>query len=122
LADHPDAHVNGRLTLGENIADLGGLNVAYDALQTALANDPKEAAGKIDGYTQDQRFFMSWARIWRGSTREKAQLVSLNTNPHSPGRFRADGPPSDMPTFAKAFGCRDGDSMVRSGNARVSIW
>ncbi len=122
LADQPDKHVNGQLTLGENIADLGGLNVAYDALQTALKNNPKEAAEKIDGYTQDQRFFMSWARVWRGSMREKAQLVSLNTNPHSPGKFRADGPPSDMPEFAKAFSCKDGDPMVRSGTARVAIW
>ncbi len=122
LADHPEAHVNGELTMGENIADLGGLNVAYDALQTALKNDPKEAAEKIDGYTQDQRFFMAWARVWRGSTREAAELVRLNTDPHSPGKFRADGPPSDMPAFAKAFGCKDGDPMVRSGDARVSIW
>ena len=122
LADQPDKHVNGQLTLGENIADLGGLNVAYDALQAVLKANPKEAAEKIDGYTQDQRFFMSWARVWRGSTREKAQLVSLNTNPHSPGKFRADGPPSDMPEFAKAFSCKDGDPMVRSGDARVAIW
>ncbi|MGH7690482.1 MAG: M13-type metalloendopeptidase, partial [Gemmatimonadaceae bacterium] len=122
LADQPDKHVNGELTLGENIADLGGLNVAYDALQTALKSNPTEAAEKIDGYTQDQRFFMSWARIWRGSMREKAQLVSLNTNPHSPGKFRADGPPSDMPAFAQAFSCKDGAPMVRSGDARVTIW
>ncbi|HEU4990775.1 MAG TPA: M13 family metallopeptidase [Gemmatimonadaceae bacterium] len=122
LADQPDKHVNGQLTLGENIADLGGLNVAYDALQAALKKNPTEAAQKIDGYTQDQRYFMSWARIWRGSMREKAQLVSLNTNPHSPGQFRADGPPSDMPQFAAAFSCKDGDPMVRSGDARVSIW
>ncbi len=122
LADQPDKHVNGQLTLGENIADLGGLNVGYDALQAALKANPKEAAEKIDGYTQDQRFFMSWARVWRGSMREKAQLVSLNTNPHSPGKFRADGPPSDMPEFAKAFSCKDGDPMVRSGDARVAIW
>ncbi len=122
LPDHPDIHVNGELTLGENIADLGGVNVAYDALQTALKNDPKEASEKIDGYTEDQRFFMSWARIWRGSMREKAELVSLNTNPHSPGKFRADGPPSDVPAFAKAFSCKDGDPMVRSGSARVTIW
>ncbi len=122
LADHPQDHVNGRLTLGENIADLGGLNVAYDALQTALEADPKEAAEKIDGYTEDQRFFMNWARVWRGSIREKAQLVALNTDPHSPAKFRADGPPSDMPAFAKAFSCKAGDPMVRSGAKRVSIW
>ncbi len=122
LADHPDAHVNGQLTLGENIADLGGLNVAYDALQTALKNNPKEASEKIDGYTEDQRFFMNWARVWRGSIREKAQLVRLNTDPHSPAKFRAIGAPSDMPAFAKAFSCKPGDPMVRSGDKQVSIW
>ncbi len=122
LSDHPDKHVNGRLTLGENIADLGGLNVAYDALQTALRHDPREARAKIDGYTENQRFFMNWARVWRGSIREKAQLVSLNTDPHSPAQFRADGPPSDMPTFRAAFACRAGETMVRSGAKRVSIW
>ena len=122
LPDHPDKHVNGRLTLGENIADLGGLNVAYDALQTALRHDPREAAAKIDGYTEDQRFFMNWARVWRGEIREPAQLVSLNTDPHSPAQFRADGPPSDMPAFAAAFACTAGEPMVRSGAQRVSIW
>jgi putative endopeptidase len=122
LPDHPDKHVNGRLTLGENIADLGGLNVAYDALQTALRDNPREASEKIDGYTQDQRFFMNWARVWRGSIRERAQLVRLNTDPHSPAQFRADGAPSNMPAFTAAFACRPGDSMVRSGERRVSIW
>ncbi|MEJ2185292.1 MAG: M13 family metallopeptidase [Gemmatimonadota bacterium] len=122
LADQPDKHVNGKLTLGENIADLAGLNVAYDALQTALKNNPKEANEKIDGYTQDQRFFMNWARVWRGTMREKEQLVRLNADPHSPPQFRAIGAPSDMPAFAQAFGCKAGDPMVRSGDQRVSIW
>jgi putative endopeptidase len=122
LPDHPDKHVNGRLTLGENIADLGGLNVAYDALQAALRSNPREASERIDGYSQDQRFFLNWARVWRGSIREKAQLVRLNTDPHSPAQFRADGAPSDMPAFAAAFACRAGQPMVRSGAQRVSIW
>ncbi|HSR64692.1 MAG TPA: M13 family metallopeptidase [Xanthomonadaceae bacterium] len=122
LKDHPDQHVNGKLTLGENIADLGGLNVAYDALQAALAADPREARSKIDGFTQDQRFFLSWARVWRGNIRDKAQLVLLNTDPHSPSQFRAVGAPSNMPAFAQAFQCKAGDAMVRDGNQRVSIW
>ncbi len=122
LPDHPESHVNGRLTLGENIGDLGGLNAAYDALQTALRNNRKEASERIDGYTEDQRFFMNWARVWRGEIRERAQLVLLNTDPHSPARFRADGAPSDMPAFAAAFACKAGDAMVRSGDQRVSIW
>ncbi len=122
LPDHPDKHVNGRLTLGENIGDLGGLNAAYDALQMALAKNPKEAAEKIDGYTQDQRFFLNWARVWRGSTREQRQLVLLNADPHSPTQFRAIGAPSNMPAFAQAFSCKAGDAMVRGGDKQVKIW
>ncbi len=122
LANHPDKHVNGQLTLGENIADLGGLNIAYDALQTALKDKPKEADGKIDGYTQDQRFFLNWARVWRGDIREKQQLVYLNADPHSPIKFRAVGAPSNMPAFATAFQCKAGDGMVRPDDKRVVIW
>ncbi|HET8900243.1 MAG TPA: M13 family metallopeptidase, partial [Rhodanobacteraceae bacterium] len=122
LANHPDKHVNGKLTLGENIADLGGLSTAYDALQTVLNKNPAEAAEKIDGYTQDQRFFMSWARVWRGDVREQRQLVLLNTDPHAPAKFRAIGAPSDMDAFAKAFNCKAGDPMVRSGDKQVKIW
>ncbi|HEY0180162.1 MAG TPA: M13 family metallopeptidase [Dokdonella sp.] len=119
LADHPNDHVDGQLTLGENIADLGGLNVAYDALHAADAarRDPK-----IDGLTRDQRFFLSWARVWRGAIRDKAQLVLLNTDAHAPAKFRAIGAPSNMPAFADAFGCKAGDPMVRNGDARVVIW
>jgi putative endopeptidase len=103
IKDKPDAHVNGKLTLGENIADLGGLNVAYDALQAALKKNPQEAGGKIDGYTQDQRFFLNWARVWRGSVREKQALLYLNTDPHAPASLRAIGAPSNMGAFAAGF-------------------
>ncbi len=122
LKDHPKLHVDGKLTLGENIADLGGLNIAYDALQNALKNNPAEADKKINGYTEDQRFFMNWARVWRGEIREKAQLVYLNADPHSPMKFRAIGAPSNMPAFAKAFQCKSGDKMVRPADKRVKIW
>ena len=122
LADQPDKHVNGQLTLGENIADLGGLNVAYDALQAVLATNPQEAQAKIDGYTEDQRFFLNWTRVWRENIREKEQLLLLNVNPHAPGKFRAIGAPSNMPAFAAAFSCKAGDPMVRSGDAQVKIW
>jgi putative endopeptidase len=122
LPDHPDLHVNGRLTLGENIADLGGLNIAYDALQTALKSHPDAATAKIDGYTQDQRFFLNWARVWRGSIRDKAQMVYLNADPHSPMKFRAIGAPSNMPAFAQAFQCKPGRAMVRPDDKRVKIW
>ncbi|MCW8809292.1 MAG: M13 family metallopeptidase [Rhodanobacter sp.] len=122
IKDKPDAHVNGKLTLGENIADLGGLNVGYDALQVALKKNPAEASQKIDGYTQDQRFFLNWARVWRGSIREKQALLQLNTDPHAPASLRAIGAPSNMPAFAKAFACKAGDAMVRPADKQVNIW
>lgn len=118
----PGKFINGQLTLGENIADLGGLSIAYDALQFALKKDPAEAGEKIDGYTEDQRFFLNWARIWRGHAREKRLEVLLNTDPHSPANFRAIGAPSNMPQFAAAFDCKSGDAMVREGDKQVKIW
>ncbi len=122
LKDKPDLHVNGKLTLGENIADLGGLNVAYDALQTALKANPAEASQKIDGYTEDQRFFLNWARVWRGSMREKTSILRINTDPHAPMGLRAMGAPSNMPAFATAFECKAGDAMVRPADTQVKIW
>jgi putative endopeptidase len=118
----PGKHVNGRLTMGENIGDLGGLNAAYDALQMALKKNPKEANEKIGGYTQDQRFFLNWARVWRGNIRPEAQLTLLNTDPHAPAQFRAIGAPSNMPAFAQAFQCKSNAQMVRSGDKQVKIW
>jgi len=122
IKDKPDAHVNGKLTLGENIGDLGGLNAAYDALQVALKKNPEEAGKQIDGYTQDQRFFLNWARVWRGSIREKQALLQLNTDPHAPASLRAIGAPSNMPAFASAFQCKPGDAMVRADDKQVKIW
>ena len=122
IKDKPSLHINGKLTLGENIADLGGINIAYDALQTALKANPKEAAEKIDGMTEDQRFFMSWARVWHGSSREKTAELLLNVDPHSPASVRAFAAPSNMPQFAQAFSCKAGDAMVRSGDKQVKIW
>ena len=118
----PGKHVNGELTLGENIADLGGLAIAYDAMQVALAKNPGESKEKIDGYTEDQRFFMSWARIWRGNVLDKRLEVLLNTDPHSPARYRAIGAPSNLDAFSQAFGCKEGDAMVRGGDRQVKIW
>ncbi len=122
IKEKPDLHINGKLTLGENIADLGGINISYDALQTALKADPKEAAEKIDGFTQEQRFFLSWANVWRGSSRQKTAELLLNVDPHSPASVRAFAAPSNMPQFAQAFSCKAGDKMVRSGDAQVKIW
>jgi putative endopeptidase len=118
----PGKHVNGKLTLGENTADLGGLNAAYDALQLALKKNPQEAKTKIDGYTEDQRFFIAFARVWSGNILPKAQEVRLNTDPHAPAKYRAIAAPSNMPVFARTFGCKAGDPMVRDDELRVTIW
>ena len=122
IKDKPDLHVNGKLTLGENIADLGGLNVAYDALQGVLKAHPDQANQKIDGYTPDQRFFLNWARVWRSSTREKQAILDLNVDPHAPDSLRAIAAPSNMDAFASAFQCKPGDAMIRSGDKQVKIW
>jgi putative endopeptidase len=116
----PGEHVNGRLTLGENIGDLGGLTIAYLALQKALAK--KGRPGPIDGFTAEQRFFLNWAQVWRMTIRPEALRVRLNTDPHSPGRFRVIGPLSDMPEFYKAFGCEPGCAMMRAPEVRAGIW
>ncbi|KQQ74674.1 peptidase [Xanthomonas sp. Leaf131] len=121
LPDHPTLHVNGKLTLGENIADLGGTNVAYDALQTALQQHP-ERAKAVDGYSPDQRFFLAFARSWRQRAREQQQMVYLASDPHAPSRLRAIASPSNMPQFATAFACKPGDAMVRPEKDRVVIW
>ena len=114
-----DLHVKGDLTLGENIADLGGLSVAYDALQHDLEN---KKVGAIDGYTQDQRFFLNFGTIWRRNFRPEELKVRLNTDPHAPAMFRANGAPSNMDAFAAAFECKPGDKMVRGGDDKVVIW
>ena len=115
-------HVKGELTLGENIADLGGLNVAWDAYQQALKAAGKGGDDKIDGYTENQRFFMNWATVWRRNFTPDELKVRLNTDPHAPANFRAIGAPSNMPAFATAFGCKAGDAMVREGDKQVVIW
>ncbi|MFN4161753.1 MAG: M13-type metalloendopeptidase, partial [Stenotrophomonas sp.] len=117
----PGVKVKGKLTLGENIGDLGGLTVAYDALQMALKEDPK-ANVAVDGYSQDQRFFMNWATVWRRNFNEGELRVRLNTDPHAPANFRANGAPSNMPAYAQAFECKSGDAMVRADDKRVVIW
>lgn len=114
-------HVKGKLTLGENIADLGGLSVSYDAFKLAQSQSP-EANAKIDGLTPDQRFFLNFAQVWRRAFRDAELKRRLNVDPHAPAQFRAIGAPSNMPAFAQAFGCKDGDAMVRSGDKQVKIW
>ncbi|MGH7651350.1 MAG: M13 family metallopeptidase [Gemmatimonadaceae bacterium] len=113
-------HVNGKLTLGENLADLGGLSIAYAALEKALAQ--KGRPGNIDGFTPEQRFFLAWAQIWRGNMTPEATRLRINTDPHSPGEWRTNGPLSNLPQFAAAFGCKPGDAMVRPDSVRPVIW
>jgi putative endopeptidase len=112
--------VNGKLTLGENIADLGGLTIAYAALQKSLEKNP--VTEKIDGFTPEQRFFLAWAQIWRMNIRDEMARMRAYTDPHSPSIWRTNGPISNMPEFAKAFGCKEGDPMVRPADKRADIW
>jgi putative endopeptidase len=116
----PDQAVNGKLTLGENIADLGGLKIAFAAWQHSLAGKP--APQPIDGFTGEQRFFLNLACIWRNNIREEALRLRLNTDPHSPGRFRVLGPLSNLPEFFQAFGCGEDCGMHRPVAERPAIW
>ena len=113
-------HVNGRLTLGENIADLGGVAVAYAALERELKGKPRPRS--IDGFTPEQRFFLSWAQVWRELDRDESLRTQVQTDPHSPPEWRVNGPFSNLPEFARAFGCRAGDAMVRPDSLRARIW
>lgn len=112
-------HVNGKLTLGENLADVVGVSVAYDALERALQGKPRTL---IDGFTPEQRFFLAYAQARRGASRDEQLRLQIQTDPHSPGQFRVNGPLSNMPEFAKTFGCKEGDPMVRSATMRARIW
>ncbi|HVZ77645.1 MAG TPA: M13 family metallopeptidase, partial [Gemmatimonadaceae bacterium] len=112
-------HVNGKLTLGEDIADFGGLTVAYAAMERALGNAPRT---KIDGFTPEQRFFLAWAQVWRELNRPEYAKTLVGVDPHAPGKWRVNGPFSNMPEFRKAWGCKDGDPMVRPAGDRPEIW
>ncbi|MFN5492975.1 MAG: M13 family metallopeptidase [Bacteroidota bacterium] len=112
-------HINGELTLGENIADLGGMAIAYAAFKKTAQGKSEE---RILGFTPDQRFFLSWAQIWRTNYTPAALKHQVNTNPHSPGMFRANGPLSNMPEFYKAFEVKPGTPMWRNENERAKIW
>ena len=116
-------HVNGKLTMGENLADLGGLNLAYSALEKQLQQ--KYGSGprpKYDGFAPEQRFFLAWAQIWRTNARPEYLRQQVLTDPHSPAEFRTEGPLQNMPEFYEAFGCKQDAKMVRAENMRTKIW
>jgi len=113
-------HMNGRLTLGENIADFGGLLTGFDALEQALRRDGRP--GLIDGYTPAQRFFIAYAQSYRVHTRPEELRTWVTVNPHAPDNWRVNGPLSNMAAFAQAFGCKPGDPMVRAADSIPHIW
>ncbi|MES2161291.1 MAG: M13-type metalloendopeptidase [Pseudomonadota bacterium] len=115
----PGYHVNGELTLGENIADNSGVAIAYKAYKLSLGG--KEAP-VIDGLTGDQRFYMGFAQVWRLKMREAQQIVQIKTDPHSPGQFRANGPMRNQPGFYDAFNVKPGDKMYLEPKDRVIMW
>ena len=121
----PDGpHVNGRLTLGENIGDLGGLSIALKAYEIALEREGKtlDDADVIDGHTAAQRFFLSWARAWRSKSRVERAETQLATDPHSPQEFRTNGVVKNIDAFAEAFGLQPGDALYLPPEERVRIW
>ena len=111
--------VNGQLTLGENIADLGSASIAYDAYKLRLA---KTGYKDIDGFTPEQRFFLSFALFERENRRPEAEKTQVLTDPHSPGKFRINGPASSLPEFYEAFGVKKGDKLYRAPKDRAKIW
>ena len=115
----PGLHVNGKLTLGENIADLGGLATAYDAMK--LANKGKTDP-MTDGFSEDQRFFLNFGTTWRAQMTPDVTKVQVASDPHAPAQFRAVGAPANLPAFAAAFSCKAGDAMMRGGDQQVVIW
>ena len=111
--------VNGKLTLGENIADLGGATLAYYALLKEVeGNEPED----IDGFNYKQRFFLGWAQVWHMNMTDEELRKRVATDPHSPGNYRVIGPLSNMNEFAEAFGCVQGDQMVQADSVKAVIW
>lgn len=110
----PGLFIDGKLTLGENIGDFAGLTVAYDAYMKSLEGKARPA--DIDGFTPEQRFFLGWAQVWAGKYTPEAERLQVKTNTHSLPRWRVNGPLSNMPQFAKAFGCKEGATMVRKNS------
>ncbi|MFN4299078.1 MAG: M13 family metallopeptidase [Thermaurantimonas sp.] len=126
LAEHysmyeplPGYAVNGKMTLGENIADLGGLTLAYYAYQRYKATHP---SGMLAGFTPEQRVFLGWAQVWQSNVTDGYLRIQVTTDYHSPARYRVNGPMSMMKEFREAWGCKEGDPMVKEADKRVVIW
>ncbi|MGH9386381.1 MAG: M13-type metalloendopeptidase [Vicinamibacterales bacterium] len=115
----PGLHVNGELTLGENIADLTGLTIARRAYALSLNGNPGPT---LDGFTADQRIYLGWAQAWRDKTRDDAMRQQVMTNPHSPDMYRANGPVRNIPEFDDAFVVKEGDKLFLPPDRRVKIW
>jgi putative endopeptidase len=115
----PGEHINGELTLGENIADLSGLTVARRAYELSLGGRP---VAVLDGFTGQQRFFLGFAQVWRGKIRDQDLRAQLLSDPHSPNEFRANGVVSNLPEYYAAFGVKPGDKLFRAPEQRVKIW
>jgi len=115
----PGLHVNGQLTLGENIADLGGVSIAYEALQRSLAGKERKL---IDGFTPEQRFFLAWAQVWKTKTRDERMKFYLQADVHSPGEIRSFAPLRNFQPFYDAFGIKEGDPLWLKPELRAKIW
>jgi predicted metalloendopeptidase len=111
--------VNGDLTLGENIADLAGLTLAYAALQRKLEETGRNDIG---GLTPEQRFYLSYARVWRTNSTPEYMRLIVNSDPHSPAQFRVLGPLANLATFAEAFGIPEGSPTTRPAAERTTVW
>jgi putative endopeptidase len=112
-------HINGELTQGENIADIGGMTIAYEAFKKT---DEGKSDTKIDGLTPDQRFFMAYAELWRSKTRPERLRTQVMTNPHSTPQYRTNNPMSDLPAFYTAFNVKPGDKMYMPDSTRAQVW
>lgn len=117
----PGLHVNGELTLGENIADFGGISIAYEALQRRLEKEPA-LRKEIDGFTPEQRFFIAWAQVWKENIREQLLRMLVSVDPHSPNKFRASIPVYNHPEFENAFPAGKGDVQENIIEDKISIW
>jgi putative endopeptidase len=117
----PGVKINGKLTLGENIADLGGLTLAYYALEQKIKDIP-ELGVSYDGFTWQQRFYINWAQVWKNNITNEALAVKVKTDPHSPGKERVLMPLSNLPEFRQAFGCKESDLMINQTKNKVNIW